>query len=67
MLNTSDAEDFEIVTNKAAKAAVWKPIKGIPTIRQPCGSKSRGHRQGAGCMPTLSSCAEIRVTDSVCS
>ena len=32
MFNISDAEDFEIVTNKAGKAAVWKQMKRT-TIR----------------------------------
>ena len=31
MFNISDAEDFDIVTNRAAKAAVWKQINRIPT------------------------------------
>ena len=56
MFNISEADDFEIVTNKAAKAAVWKQhqedadkkaavwkkIKRILTRRQLCGTKSRG-------------------------
>lgn len=29
MFNASDAGDFEIVTDIAAKAAVWKEIRGV--------------------------------------
>ena len=34
MRDISDAEDLEIVTKKAAEAAVWRQMKGILTISE---------------------------------